>query len=141
MILDRKETRMAIVRAVAAKHGIDPQYLLGGYRSPPVVKARWEAFALIKAYTGNSYPEVGRFFGKNHSTVIYGIARFFGYIRTCPVKGLGGACEEANQGMALFGEQLRQEAAVYVAEANAAKHRARAQNPLYAHQIGARHAA
>lgn len=141
MILDPRERKLAIVRGVAARHGLDPSYLLSLNRTPVVVRARWEAFAMVKAYTDDSYPQVGRFFGKNHSTVIYGIARHFGFIRTCPVKGLGGACAEAEEGLTLFGALLRQEAEIYIAQANAAKRAARAQNPVYLAQQGARHAA
>jgi hypothetical protein len=58
-----------------------------------------------------------------------------------PSKGLKGACQDAKDGMAIFGEQLTLEAALYVTEANKLKWQARLANPVYAALMGDSHAA
>ena len=65
-----------IVKHVADRHGYCPQEILGKHRPDRLVSARLEAYWLVKEITGMSYPHVGKIFGRDHSTVLYGIKEF-----------------------------------------------------------------
>lgn len=74
-------TMREIAAEVAGAHGVPLKRLLSPSRFTPVVRARWEAMARIRAvqwpdgrprYT---LPQIGRFLGRDHTTVIHGIRR------------------------------------------------------------------
>lgn len=70
----------SILREVSAKHNIDARTLLGSARYRDAVLARNEAFYRIRheVRVNNepmSYPEIGRRFGKDHTSVIHGVRR------------------------------------------------------------------
>lgn len=65
-----------ILNEVAEKHDVCPREMLSSGKANPVAKARFECWYRIKNETRYSYPQIGRFFGKDHSTVVHGAARW-----------------------------------------------------------------
>lgn len=137
MILSPKEQRMAIIRAVATLHHVYPEEVLSDCRHKAVARARYHAMALVRARFADPYQMMGRLFGRDHTSVMYGIARHFGYHRAHRV-GLKDAGLTAEQGLQAHRAELLLEAERIIQAANLAKHIARANNPIYA---GVRHAA
>lgn len=82
--LPKRESRshwMAIVRAVAEKHGIGVHDILGASHHRYIVRARWEAFYRMRTEIKvlgmpMSLPEIGRRLHKDHTTVLNGIRRY-----------------------------------------------------------------
>jgi len=62
-----------IVAATAEAFGLDPSDLLGKDRSKSVKEGRQAAYLVARRCTRLSYPELGRAFGKNHTTVLAGV--------------------------------------------------------------------
>lgn len=67
-----------ILLEVSQKHGIDEATLLGNSRFAHVVLARNEAMwrmrhEIIVAGKPMSFPQIGRRFGRDHSTIIHGV--------------------------------------------------------------------
>lgn len=121
IILSPSEQKMALIRASARRFGTSVEAVTGPGHSRPAVYARWYAMALIRAQFSESYPLIGRRFGRDHSSVMNGIARLFGYTGTCQGRG-----EVIAQGLALFGEALRHEARQAIRDDAARKAAARA---------------
>ena len=72
----RKSSPMQVIlEEVAAKHGLAPTAILSVRRQVSLVRARHEAFYRCVYETTNSYPTIGRFFGRDHTTVLYGARR------------------------------------------------------------------
>jgi hypothetical protein len=70
-----------VAREVALKHNVRLEDMLGPMRSKSLVKARHEAFFRCRSeVTRNnfpvSYPEIGRLFHRDHTTVLYGIRTY-----------------------------------------------------------------
>ena len=66
-----------IIRETAAKHNISTEYLIGHTRRRGVAWARFEIMARARRETGASYELIGHVLGgRNHSTVMYGVARY-----------------------------------------------------------------
>lgn len=72
------KTARSIVDAVAAKHGFDPEQLLGKGRYQDVAAARHEAMFRIRTELKWSLPRIGALFHRDHSTVIYALRRHAG---------------------------------------------------------------
>jgi len=64
-----------IEAAVAAYFGITPADIHSSRRTRTVSTARMVAMLLARRHTSMSYPEIGRFMGKNHSSVIMAVRR------------------------------------------------------------------
>lgn len=60
-----------IVDEVARGFNLDPEDILGDSRKHHVVKARKTAMAAMRQLTDMSYPAIGDFFGKDHTTVMH----------------------------------------------------------------------
>ncbi|MBB6098977.1 chromosomal replication initiator protein [Deinobacterium chartae] len=60
-----------IVKAVADHYGMSVEVLKGSSRTRDVVVPRQIAMYLIRDMTTHSLPEIGQFFGRDHSTVLY----------------------------------------------------------------------
>ena len=60
-----------IIRAVGAHFGVPPRMLVSKNRTAKVVLPRQIAFHLCRQLIGYSYPKIGAFFKKDHTTVIY----------------------------------------------------------------------
>jgi chromosomal replication initiation ATPase DnaA len=70
-----RDERMAVVREVAAKHDLPAHMLMGPSRVPDVCRARWEAMAELQERFGDRPWRIGRFFARDHSTVLHGLRR------------------------------------------------------------------
>jgi len=67
-----------IVAHVCKAHGVSISLLLGERRSKAIVTARHEAFYLCRKAQGRlrpSLPIVGRWFGRDHTGIMHGVAR------------------------------------------------------------------
>ena len=60
-----------VIEVVARRYDLDPVALSGPSREQPIVTARHLAMRLARELTGKSYPEIGRAFNRDHSTVIH----------------------------------------------------------------------
>lgn len=61
-----------IVDEVCTRYRMDPEQLLTD-RSRPVARIRHEAYWICRIQGRRSLPEIGRFFHKDHSTVMHGV--------------------------------------------------------------------
>lgn len=69
-----RKAKMAVLTAVAIKHGLTLSEIMGKDRRHHVAHARQEAFWVLKqTYPEMSLPAIGRMFGKDHTTVLHGI--------------------------------------------------------------------
>jgi chromosomal replication initiator protein len=64
-----------IERIVAAYFGITPADIHSSRRTRTVALARMLAMSLARRHTRMSYPEIGRFMGKNHSSAVLAVQR------------------------------------------------------------------
>ena len=62
-----------IVDEVAKRHRLTVADLIGTGLARPVTLARQEAMWAVKQATTLSYPAIGRFFGRDHTTIIHGV--------------------------------------------------------------------
>ena len=68
--------RMADITAeVAARHGLTAADIRGPARTKCIVAARHEAMAACRAEGIWSYPRIGMFFNRDHTTVLYAVRR------------------------------------------------------------------
>ena len=63
-----------ILNEVAERHDLAPEAIRGPRRFKRFVIARQEAFAVMHA-AGWSYPNIGRFFQRDHTSVLHGVRR------------------------------------------------------------------
>jgi chromosomal replication initiator protein len=82
-----------IVAATAEAFGLGAYDLLGKDRSKSVKEGRLAAYVVARRCTRLSYPELGRAFGRNHTTVLTG------------VRSMGAKCAR-DPGLAELVEQL-----------------------------------
>lgn len=61
--------------AVANKHRLTVEVMLGRSQSPRVVAARQELWATLRCCLRMSYPEIGRLTSRDHTTVMHGVRR------------------------------------------------------------------
>jgi len=71
-------TMRRIAGEVAARHRLTLDDLTGPRVARPLVRARWEAMAAIRAQTRFSLPQIGQFFNRDHTTVLAGIRKHLG---------------------------------------------------------------
>ncbi len=64
-----------IVEVVAAHFGVPVEDIMGRGKPRQVALARRTAMYLVRRIMGRSYPEIGKFFGRHHSTVMYADSR------------------------------------------------------------------
>lgn len=64
-----------ILHDVATRHDMTPDDVIGKCRSPRYVKARQEAFYLLRA-AGYSMLQIGRFCNRDHTTVLHGANKY-----------------------------------------------------------------
>jgi len=72
--------RDMIVHDVASRHGVTFAEIMKGSRLMPVIIARQECFYLMRESISAmgrpiSFPQIGRYFGLDHTTVIHGYNR------------------------------------------------------------------
>jgi len=75
-----RERVMSDIKEVARWHGIPVYRLMSADRHREVVAARNAAYWLVWFKYGYSLPKIGRLFGRNHSTVLFGIGAHQGKI-------------------------------------------------------------
>ncbi len=66
----------AVIMDVAARHRVDPELLTGPKRTKELTLARREAWATIHGTGRFSTPQIGRFFNRDHSTIVCGLAKY-----------------------------------------------------------------
>lgn len=66
------------IRTVAAKHRLEPSVLTGRRQDRWAFRARAEAMSIIYKNTRYSYPQVGRFFNRDHTSVMHACRRHGG---------------------------------------------------------------
>lgn len=64
-----------IVSAVSAEYGISESDIASKRKTAPVVFARQVAMYIAKELTELSYDKIGKFFGRDHSTVLYNVEK------------------------------------------------------------------
>ncbi|WP_272976577.1 chromosomal replication initiator protein DnaA [Deinococcus geothermalis] len=64
-----------VLRAVATHFGLAPEVIRGSGRAREVVVPRQVAMYLIRELTDHSLPEIGQFFGRDHSTVMHAVSK------------------------------------------------------------------
>jgi len=72
-----RERIISDVQNIADDHGVTVEDIFGKRRHAPIARARQEAFTALRWY-GFSYPQIGRIFGRDHSTVIHGVRKVLG---------------------------------------------------------------
>ena len=60
-----------IIRDVAREHGVSFEDIMGPSRNRNCVRPRKAAMSRIRAELGYSYPQIGRLFNRDHSTVMW----------------------------------------------------------------------
>lgn len=70
---DRMRLFSAVVKATAEVHGVDEIELTGSSRKRAVAWPRQEAFAALRTSGFFSLQEIGRMFGRDHTTVLYAL--------------------------------------------------------------------
>ncbi|EYB68950.1 chromosomal replication initiator protein dnaA [Deinococcus phoenicis] len=70
-----KVEMMDVLRQVAAHFNMPPDVIRGSGRAREVVVPRQIAMYLIRDLTDHSLPEIGQFFGRDHSTVMHAVAK------------------------------------------------------------------
>lgn len=64
-----------LLRLASIKHRIPEQTILGSARMQTITEARHDAIAMVYQHTQLSMPAVGRFFGKDHTTVLHALRK------------------------------------------------------------------
>src|SRR5262249_11689557 len=71
-----RERLRALIAEVAAAHGVSVEDLRGPRRFPHIVCARHAAMRRVhQAFQAKSFPEIGRVFARDHTTVMYALGR------------------------------------------------------------------
>jgi hypothetical protein len=96
----------AVAEAVAAKHGLTLEDLIGRSRIRSVAWPRQEAIWEVRRQTDKSLTNIGRFFNRDHTTVIHSCAAHASRMKA-PSTGL------TNSVGAAFGGQSYPQASVY----------------------------
>lgn len=66
---------MRILHAVAAKHQVGVDEILGNSRRRMIVEARFEIFYRLRVDLAFSYTRIGQLMKKDHSTVMHGVSK------------------------------------------------------------------
>lgn len=72
--IDPESTVAELVQAAAAVFDVDPAMVMGRLRYAPIAQARQLVWLLCRSELGWSYPMLGRQFGRDHTTIMNGIA-------------------------------------------------------------------
>lgn len=70
---DRRNTMRWIVERVGFALAISPTLIMSKRKDRRCVRPRWVAFYLLHESYGYSLPQIGRFFGKDHTTILHGV--------------------------------------------------------------------
>lgn len=75
-------TLARITAATSEASGVSVRRILGPDRIGDVVRARWVAMLLARVMTNKSLPEIGRHFGRDHTSVLHATRKAEGLLRT-----------------------------------------------------------
>lgn len=64
-----------IVEETAKFYDLDPKTIMGESRKANIVLARQVSMYIIRSITNQSLPEVGKFFGQHHTTVMHSVEK------------------------------------------------------------------
>ena len=64
-----------IVEETAKFYDLDPKTIMGQSRKADIVLARQVSMYIIRSITNLSLPEVGKFFGQHHTTVMHSVEK------------------------------------------------------------------
>ena len=64
---------MRILHAVARKHGLDPDDIMGRSRRRIVIEARFEVFYRLRVELAFSYIKIAKLMKKDHTTILHGV--------------------------------------------------------------------
>jgi chromosomal replication initiation ATPase DnaA len=67
---------MPVIRRIAREEGFDVEDVMNRSRFPDVVRARHRMLAVLRWSTGWSYPDIGRVFKLEHTTVWMAIHKY-----------------------------------------------------------------
>lgn len=70
---NRREEILAIV---SQKYRIGAKTIRGASRKKTAVMARHEAMWMMRVYCGLSYPQIGIFFGRDHTSVVHAVRKY-----------------------------------------------------------------
>ncbi|MEF2277080.1 chromosomal replication initiator protein DnaA [Deinococcus sp. YIM 134068] len=70
-----KVEMMDVLRQVAGHFNLPPEVIRGSGRVRDVVVPRQVAMYLVRELTSHSLPEIGQFFGRDHSTVMHAVSK------------------------------------------------------------------
>lgn len=87
--LSPRNLARTILLEEAEAAGLTPSDIMSDSRGVPVVRARQRAIWRVAGATGWSTPQIGAFFGRDHTTVIHAI-RCVNKLESANVRGLGG---------------------------------------------------
>ncbi len=65
--------RLFYVQAIAERHGLPVEAVMGRCRQREYVLARQEAMWVLRNRLGDSLPRIGRLMGRDHTTILHGI--------------------------------------------------------------------
>lgn len=68
-------THHAIVSIVSDAKGVSVKDMMSDSREWPIVLARWKAMWLCREHLSASYSQIGRWFNKDHGTVLHGLSK------------------------------------------------------------------
>lgn len=71
-----REKRMQMIQRVADRHGVSLVDVMGADRDQAVSHARFEAMYRVRARFGDSLSQIGRLFGRHHTTVLHALQRY-----------------------------------------------------------------
>lgn len=71
-----------IARQTAIVYGVSLRRMQSEERTHAVAEARQIAFYVIWRRTGSSLPEIGRFFNRDHTTVLHGVKKISDLVAT-----------------------------------------------------------
>lgn len=73
---ETKSNWRRIVYEVCKQRGVEYEIVLGKNMKPKYCEARFECWFRIHEETTYSYPQIGKFFGRDHTTILHGAARW-----------------------------------------------------------------
>jgi hypothetical protein len=74
-----------VIRVVSERYQVTPAAICGGRRWPAIARARAVAMYLARQLTADSYPELGRAFGrKHHTTVMAAVEKVGAHLQSDP---------------------------------------------------------
>lgn len=73
-----------ILRTVGDYYGIKPELITENSRTEKIAKARQMSFYLARMMTDASFPQIGDFLNRDHSTVVHGFYKIVNDLQSSP---------------------------------------------------------